>query len=186
MALEHDLLDRVTRLVDHVSGSRPLRDPANSVITSGLALLGDARLLLDALGAELAGEVAVRSPGFTEDSIARQLGEKSAAAAVATLARIEPGEARDWCVAGQAIVPRVSLQGEALPDLHPHLAAALLDGQLAPPRCSLHHRGAGGGFCPCFIRGASRRRGHPRAECSANVRPRCRQALPTGDRPLRS
>lgn len=132
MALERALLDSVTRLAEHVSGSRPLREAASPAITTGLALLGEARLLLDALGAELAGEVALRSPGFTEDSIARQLGEKSAAAAVATLARVEPAEARDWCVAGEAVAPRASLQGEVLPDRYPHVAPALLSGQISP------------------------------------------------------
>jgi hypothetical protein len=132
MALEHDLLDCVTRLVAHVSGSRPLADAASNAVTTGVELIGDARLLLDALGAEYAGQVAVRSPGFTEDSIARQLGEKSAVAAVATLAQIEPAEARDWCVAGKAVAPRVSLLGEVLPDRYPHVAPALLSGRLSP------------------------------------------------------
>jgi hypothetical protein len=87
---------------------------------------------LDALGAEFGGQVAVRSPGFTEDSIARQLGEKSAAAAVVMLAGIEPGEARDWCIAGEAVAPRVSLQGEVLPHRYPYVAPALLSGGLSP------------------------------------------------------
>ena len=132
MALEHDLLDCVTRLVEHVSGSRPLSVAASGSVTTGTRLIGEARQLLDALGTEFAGQVALRSPGFTEDSIARQLGEKSAAAAVATLARIEPGEARDWCIAGEAVAARVSLQGELLPDRYPHLASALLSGRIAP------------------------------------------------------
>ena len=132
MALEHDLLDCVTRLVEHVSGSRPLSGSASSSITAGTRLIGEARQLLDALGAEFGGQVAVRSPGFTEDSIARQLGEKSAAAAVAMLACIELGEARDWCVAGEAVAPRVSLQGEALPHQYPYVAPALLGGGLSP------------------------------------------------------
>ncbi|MEO7133171.1 MAG: DUF222 domain-containing protein [Vicinamibacterales bacterium] len=137
MALEHSLLDSVTRLVEHVSGSglsgsRPLAVSANPSITTGLQLVGDVRLLLDALAAELAGHVAVRAMGFTEDSITRQLGEKSAAAAVANLARVEHAEARDWCVAGEAVAPRVSLQGELLPDRYPHLAQVLLGGCISP------------------------------------------------------
>ena len=132
MALEHDLLDCVTRLVEHVASSRPISEAASPAVTTGVSLVGDARQLLDALGAELAGQVAVRSPGFTEDSIARQLGEKSAAAAVATLARVEPSEARDWCVAGQAVAPRTSLQGEVLPHRYPYVAPALLSGALSP------------------------------------------------------
>jgi 5-methylcytosine-specific restriction protein A len=132
MALEHALLDSVTRLVEHVSGSRPLPEAAGSSITAGTRMIGEVRQLLDALGAEFGGQVAVRSPGFTEDSIARQLGEKSAAAAVAMLACIEPGEARDWCVAGEAVAPRVSLQGEALPHRYPYVAPALLSGGLSP------------------------------------------------------
>ena len=132
MALEHDLLDCVARLVEHVSESRPLSDAASSSITGGTRLIGEARQLLDALGAEFGGQVALRSPGFTEDSIARQLGEKSAAAAVAMLACIEPAEARDWCIAGEAVAPRVSLQGEVLAHRYPYVAPALLSGSLSP------------------------------------------------------
>ena len=132
MALEHDLLDCVAQLVEHVAGSRPLSDADTSSVTAGTRLIGEARQLLDALGAEFGGQIALRSPGFTEDSIARQLGEKSAAAAVAMLACIEPGEARDWCVAGKAVAPRVSLQGEALPHRYPYVAPALLAGALSP------------------------------------------------------
>jgi hypothetical protein len=88
--------------------------------------------MIDAVGAELAGQVARRSSGFTDDSLARRLGEKSAVSMVAQLARVEPIEARDWCAAGEATAQRVSLHGEILPDRYPHVTAALLCGQLAP------------------------------------------------------
>lgn len=132
MALEHALLDSVTRLVAHVSESRPIVAAPDHSVVIGLEMLGDARRLLDALGAELAGQLSVRSPGFTEDSVARKLGEKSAAGAVATLARIEPLEARDWCLAGEAAAPRVSLHGELLADRYPYISTALLSGNISP------------------------------------------------------
>jgi Domain of unknown function (DUF222) len=88
--------------------------------------------MLDALATELSGEFSQRSNGIPDESLARRLGEKSAAAAVASVAGVDFTEARDWCLAGEALADRVNLQGESLPDKYPDVAALMRRGMLSP------------------------------------------------------
>ena len=136
-SLEQALRDCVALLTERTQSVRPLPSAPDHAVVKGLELIGEARRMLDALGAELAGQLAVRSASSAHDPLARRLGEKSAAIAVAHLADVEFAEAHDWCVAGAAIVPSSSLFGENLPDRYPLVAAAVRSGVLAPAKARL-------------------------------------------------
>jgi 5-methylcytosine-specific restriction protein A len=130
LALEHALLDRVTELVTRFETARAAGLPSNE-LASLLRVIGDARHLTDALGSEVAAELA-RLSQSPEDSMARRLGDRSAPDAVARLVGIEPSEALDWCAAGAMTASRMSLSGESLPPRHPGLADALRGALLSP------------------------------------------------------
>ena len=130
MALELVLLDRVTDLVTQFETARASGLPANE-LASLLRVVGDSRHLIDALGTEIAAELA-RLSESPDDSLARRLGDRSAPDAVARLAGIEPGEALDWCAAGAMTASRTALTGGALPARHPGLADALSSAVLSP------------------------------------------------------
>ena len=136
-SLEQSLRDCVALLTERVESVRPLPSAPDHAVVSGLELVGEARRMLDALGAELAGQMSRRSDGSADNPLARRLGEKSASIAVAHLAELEPAEARDWCIAGDATVPCSSLYGEGLPDRYPVVAAQLRDGALSPAKARL-------------------------------------------------
>jgi hypothetical protein len=130
LALEHTLLERVTDLVAQFEDARAAGLPGNQLAPL-LRAIGEVRHLTDALGSELAAELA-RLSVSAEDSLARRLGDRSAPDAVARLVGIEPGEALDWCAAGTITAARVSLTGEVLPPRHPGLAEALHGAVLSP------------------------------------------------------
>ena len=87
MALEQALLDTAAALVARLSETRDDRSIADS-----LQRVGELRRIVDAIGADLAGDLARRS-ATPEDSLARRLGDRSAADSVARLVGIEHGEA---------------------------------------------------------------------------------------------
>ncbi|MCU1569667.1 MAG: hypothetical protein JWR33_408, partial [Naasia sp.] len=75
--------------------------------------------LVDALAARLSGEFAARSSRAVEEPLAKRLGERSAAAAVAAITLMPVGRAADWCSVGQELAVRRTLAGEPLPSSHP-------------------------------------------------------------------
>ena len=126
MALEQALLDTAAALVARLSDVRGDRSLAEA-----LERVGELRRIVDAIGADLAGDVVSRSES-PEDSLARRLGDGSARDSIARLAGIESGEALDWCAAAAFTRPRSSLTGEPLPPRHSGLAAALNAATLSP------------------------------------------------------
>lgn len=130
MARAH-LLEITADLVARLDAVPALKLEADETVTSLLAALGDVRRAVDSLGAELAAEVARRSE-VAETSLARRLGERSPAIAVARLAGVDPLEAHDWCSAGAASTARMSMTGELLPPRYEATAAALTEAVLNP------------------------------------------------------
>ena len=127
------LLEVTARLVARLGevregGLRPLSD---EVFTSLLSLLGEVRRMVDAIGAEFAAELERRS-AVAETSLSRKLGERAPALALARLTGIDPQEAQDWCSAGVAASPGVSLTGELLPPRHEAVARSLTEATLTP------------------------------------------------------
>ncbi len=100
-------------------------------ITLLLTSLGSVRRLVDAIGAELAAELDRRS-AVPETSLARSLGERSPAIALARLVGIDPSEAQDWIAAGTATAPTLCLSGEWLPPRYEAVAAGLAAAALTP------------------------------------------------------
>lgn len=115
-----------SRLAADVAAWLPLlagmAERSDDELLDGVERLGSIPRLVDAIGAQLAGELERRC---FEDALAARLGEKSAAAIVASSARIEPAEARAWCELGAAIVPRRSFLGERLEPRRPALAESV-------------------------------------------------------------
>lgn len=100
-------------------------------ITSLFSQLAQVRRMVDAVGAELAAEMERRSTE-SETSLARKLGERSPAVAVARLTGIDPAEAQDWCSAGAATTTRVSITGELLPHKYEAVAIDLAQAVITP------------------------------------------------------
>lgn len=113
MARAH-LLEITADLIARLDATPGLRLESDESVTSLLAALGDARRAVDSIGAELAAELSLRSE-VPESSLARRLGERTPALAVARLTGIDPAEAHDWCAAGLASAARESMSGELLP-----------------------------------------------------------------------
>lgn len=103
----------------------------NESIVALLGMVGDVRRSVDALGAQLAAELHRRSV-VPETSLARSLGERSPAVAIARLTGIEPTEAHDWIGAGAAAMSPLSLTGEKLPCLYEAVAASLTAAAITP------------------------------------------------------
>jgi hypothetical protein len=80
--------------------------------------------------AAAAGELARRSSGSGDASLARRLGWKSAQGVIAAKAGLSFGEASRAVNVGEAIRPRVATSGEDLPADRPHIAAGVLAGEL--------------------------------------------------------
>lgn len=99
-----------------------------------LSALGQFRPTVDALGVELAAELDRRS-AVADTSVARSLGERSPAVAIARLTGIDPSEAQDWIAAGAATTARLSLSGELLPPRYESLARTL-DAAVVTPRAA--------------------------------------------------
>lgn len=130
MARAH-LLEITTDLIARLDATPGLRLESDESVTSLLAALGDARRAVDSIGAELAAELSLRSE-VPESSLARRLGERTPALAVARLTGIDPAEAHDWCAAGLATAARVSMSGELLPPRHEATANSLAQAVITP------------------------------------------------------
>lgn len=130
MARAH-LLEITADLVARLDVAPTLRLEADETITSLLGALGDVRRAVDSLGAELGAEIARRSE-VAETSLARRLGERTPAVAVARLTGIDPVEAQDWCSAGVASAAHLSMTGELLPPRYEATAAGLTQAVLTP------------------------------------------------------
>jgi hypothetical protein len=87
--------------------------------------------------AAASGEVARRSAGANDASLARRLGERSARGLIAFRAGVSFGEASRYVAVGEAIRPNVALSGETLPPDRRHIAAAVLAGVLPLPVAQL-------------------------------------------------
>jgi hypothetical protein len=91
---------------------------------------GPIKNLIDAIGARVSGVVGARSSRGGEEPLAKRLGERTAAAAIAAVTGVAVVEAADWCRVGEALATRRSLSGDTLPCPHPSVAAALDAGTL--------------------------------------------------------
>jgi uncharacterized membrane protein len=103
-----------------------LLSAAQSVVLSAQGILAVA-----------AGEVARRSAGANDASLARRLGERSARGLVSAKARVSFGEASRYVAVGEAIRPNLALSGETLPADRQHIADAVLAGSLPLPVAQL-------------------------------------------------
>lgn len=103
----------------------------DDAIVALLSLAGDLRRSVDAIGAQLAAQLARRST-VPETSLARALGERTPAIAVARLASIDVREAHDWIAAGAAATTRATLTGETLPPRFEQVAASLVSSAITP------------------------------------------------------
>ncbi len=87
---------------------------------------------VDAVTAAVAGEVAERSPvGSRADGLAHRSGFASPARLVAASTGGHVGRAAVLASVGKATAGRRSLTGEALPAVHPHVAAVLHEGGIS-------------------------------------------------------
>ncbi|WP_431277721.1 DUF222 domain-containing protein [Leifsonia poae] len=90
-----------------------------------LTSLGDVQAVLDAAKVRVVGELVARSCLAGPDNPVRRAGHASAAALVAERWQISMPIARQYCLVGDAVRPRLSLAGEVLPALLPLLGQAL-------------------------------------------------------------
>lgn len=98
-----------------------------ALVAAAQAVVRSAQGLL----AAASGELARRSQGDGDASLARRLGEKSAVQVVAKQAGVSLSEAARFVTVGEATVPRVALSGEDLVPKRPHVAAAVAAGTLS-------------------------------------------------------
>ena len=84
-----------------------------------------------------AGEIARRSAGSNDASLARRLGERSARGLVASRAGISFGAASQYVAVGEMIRPNLTLMQESLPPDREHVAVAVLAGRLPLPVAQL-------------------------------------------------
>ena len=121
------MLEIVTRIPGGVPGLTVAGD--DDVV----GLIESAQLVLQSAHGMFAagsGESAHRSPGSGQHSLARRLGWKTARGVIAAKAGISFGEAARAVSVGEAIRPNVAASGEDLPADRPHIAAAVLAGDL--------------------------------------------------------
>ncbi len=90
--------------------------------------------------AAASGELARRSQGDGDASLARRLGEKSAVQVVAKQAGVSLNEAARFVKVGEATTPQVALSGEDLAPKRPHIAAAVAAGALSVASAELIER----------------------------------------------
>ncbi|NCD20516.1 MAG: DUF222 domain-containing protein, partial [Actinobacteria bacterium] len=87
---------------------------------------------VEGLGAVVAAEVARRSPsGSGTGNLARRMGHASPGSLVAASRGGQIGRAVELVKVGQGTAGRRTLAGEALPAVHPHVAAALHAGRIS-------------------------------------------------------
>jgi hypothetical protein len=128
MARAH-LLETASALVARIPAQ--LSSAPDDSLVLLLTLVGDLRRGADAIGAQLAAELDRRSAA-AETSLARSLGERTSAVAVARLAGIDPTEAHDWVSAGTATAHRPAITGELLPPRYEQIALALTSAAITP------------------------------------------------------
>ena len=134
MSLEQTLLTRAHSLVGALGGVTlaSVADAA-TVSTPGLlqalSALGELARGIDALRSVLSSEFTRRTQTdatFRREVLGGDVGGRFADDTLRDLTRLSDDVLRDWERVGAAIAPRVSLQGEALPCAHEHLAQAVL------------------------------------------------------------
>ena len=131
------LLEIAARIPGGVTGSTAAGD--DDVV----GLIESAQLVLQSaqgIFAAAAGELARRSTGSGQHSLACRLGWKTARGVIAAKAGISFGEAARAVSVGEAIRPNVATSGEDLPADRPHIAAAVLAGDLILPVAQLIDR----------------------------------------------
>lgn len=109
--------------------------PPNALSTGELVevnrLFGVLKRQLDAAFAPVASEIARQSrPALGGDSLARKQGYRSAVALIQATTGASTGEAIRLVQVGDATAPRTSIDGNARPAAHPHVAAAVAAGAL--------------------------------------------------------
>ncbi|WP_210505195.1 HNH endonuclease signature motif containing protein [Naasia sp. SYSU D00057] len=103
---------------------------SDAAVLELLERIGAVVHLAEAVAAHLAGQVEVRSARGVEEPLAKRIGEKSAAAAVAVAAHVPLSRAVEWCRVGTDLARRTSLTGEPLDSPHPVIAAAFDAGSI--------------------------------------------------------
>nr|WP_269846387.1 HNH endonuclease signature motif containing protein [Naasia lichenicola] len=86
--------------------------------------------IVDGITARVAGEIGYRSSRDTVDPLAKQYGERSGTALVASVGRLPQPAAASLGKVGMGIRARSSLTGEELPSLHPLLGDAVDEGRI--------------------------------------------------------
>ncbi|BDZ46838.1 HNH endonuclease signature motif containing protein [Naasia aerilata] len=135
------LLEQADRLARRVSGlpwgeaedslSRLLAGASGSTLLEIVETAGRNLRMAEATLMRAAGEIAKRSDRDAVEPLARQLGDRTAAALVARVADVPLGRAADWCRVGAELVDRESLTGEPLPSRWPALSSAVDGGEVA-------------------------------------------------------
>jgi 5-methylcytosine-specific restriction protein A len=117
----------VSRIPGGIGGSTCAQD---AEIVELLSAAQSVVLCAQGILAAASGEVARRSAGANDASLARRLGERSARGLVAAKTGISFGEASRYVAVGEAIRPNLALSGETLPADRQHIAEAVLAGAL--------------------------------------------------------
>ena len=126
------LFDRVSvgGRFDDAGSSGPIRLATDPEVLQASAAASRARRLLEVEQVTLAGEIAVRSDGYNDDSLAARMGASGPSDLVAQLTGLPREQAGTMLRLAEAIRPRESLSGEPLPPDRPHVAEAFADGRL--------------------------------------------------------
>jgi hypothetical protein len=125
-----DLLERAEGLLAELARVTPeqIAVLADETLCATVVRVETVGRLVDALRAVAAAELEQRS--VRDDSLARRLGCVRGSQVVERLTRCSAADAARRIRLGAAIRPTVSLLGEALPPRHPHVASAVLGGEL--------------------------------------------------------
>ena len=151
----------------------------------------------DALLARVAAEVSRRSgPEFGDSGLAKAQGFHNASRLVAASTGGSRHEAARLIAVGRATAYRQAFGGERLPSRHPHVAAALREGDIGARGGICDHRDArprgrprGAGSSRhrrVGARGSSHRRCHSTSSCEAFVKPRRDSTKTASNRASRS
>jgi hypothetical protein len=132
------LTERLEAAVAALVASLPPRPDLDVALRSGhegdrlaqLRLVGEARRLLDAVGARIAGDLDRRDAAVLSEPLSFRQGDRTLADTVSRVAGVPYATAQQWCSVGKAITTRTSLLGEPLPANRPGVGAALDEGKL--------------------------------------------------------
>jgi hypothetical protein len=116
----------------------------SSEFLDSLRVLGDLSRAVDTLGAVLTAELTRRvqtDADFRREALGGDIGGHFGDELLRDLLHIDEATIRDWDRVGEAIAPRVTLQGEVLPCRHEPLATAVLDGTIGARAASIIARG---------------------------------------------